>query len=148
MNTESALSLAGELLNLWAVEARTPEPNRLDVVLEVSTLLSAVKALVQAQWGYLAGITGLDLGVEAGAIEVLYHFCEGAAIVSLRVCTPRESASVPTICDIIPSASFYERELREMFGVVVEGLAGSEYLFLPDDWTEGVYPLRKDAAPG
>jgi Ni,Fe-hydrogenase III component G len=105
-----------------------------------------VKALTG--WGYLAGITGLDPGVEAGAMEVLYHFCEGAAVVTLRVRTPRENASVPTICEIIPSATFYERELREMLGVEVEGLADSEYLFLPDDWAKGVYPLRKDAAPG
>jgi Ni,Fe-hydrogenase III component G len=139
------LQSARELLASWTVEAKTPEPNRLDMVLEVSNLLKAVKALIEARWGYLAGITGLDLGVDAGPLEVLYHFCEGAAVVSLRVSTPRQSATVPTICEIIPSASFYERELREMFGVNVEGLARAEHLFLPDDWTEGVYPLRKDA---
>jgi Ni,Fe-hydrogenase III component G len=145
MTTESALQSAKELLASWTVEAKTPESNRLDILLEVSNLLKAVKALIEARWGYLAGITGLDLGVDAGVFEILYHFCEGAAIVSLRVSTPRQTASVPTICEIIPSASFYERELREMFGVNVEGLADSQHLFLPDDWTEGVYPLRKDA---
>lgn len=145
MNSESALKSAGERLARWTVEARTPEPNRLDIVLDVSNLVAAVRKLVEAQWGYLAGITGLDSGVEAATMEILYHFCEGAAVVSLRVSIPRQSASLPTICGVIPSASFYERELREMFGVNVAGLQGSEHLFLPDDWTEGVYPLRKDA---
>jgi ech hydrogenase subunit E len=33
----------------------------------------------------------------------------------------------------------------EMFGVVVEGTPNTNRLFLPDDWPDGVYPLRKDA---
>ncbi len=56
--------------------------------------------------------------------------------------------AVPTISPVIPPASFYERELREMFGVQVDGLPDATHLYLPDDWEEregGVYPLRKDA---
>jgi Ni,Fe-hydrogenase III component G len=111
-------------------------------------LLSAVKALVSIYWGYLAGITGLDLGVEIGQIEVLYHFCSGTAVVTLRVRTPRDHADVPSIATILPSANFYERELHEMMGVEIVGLANPNHLFLPDDWPDGVYPLRKDAALG
>ena len=50
---------------------------------------------------------------------------------------------VPTICDIIPSATLYERELMELFGVTVEGTPDPARLVLPDEWPEGVYPLRK-----
>jgi len=32
-----------------------------------------------------------------------------------------------------------------MLGVEVTGLTNTDHLFLPDDWREGVYPLRKDA---
>jgi Ni,Fe-hydrogenase III component G len=146
MNTDTELKTAGELLAAWTIEKTTPEPNRLDLIVEAGNLVPAVRALVDsAHWGYLAGITGLDLGLEAGLMEVLYHFCAGAAVVTLRVRTPRDDASVPSICDVIPSASFYERELREMMGVEVAGLTNRDHLFLPDDWTEDVYPLRKDA---
>lgn len=146
MNTDTALKTAGELLAEWAIETNTPEANRLDVVVEANALLAAVRALDDTRWGYLAGITGLDLGAEAGQLEVLYHFCAGAAVVTLRVRTPRDNAAVPSICDVLPAASFYERELREMLGVEVIGLSNLDHLFLPDDWPEGVYPLRKDAA--
>jgi NADH:ubiquinone oxidoreductase subunit C len=142
MNTESALETARTRLDPWLIEANKPEPNRLDVVLKDSDLAAAARAL--SDWGYLSAMTGLDLGMEANTMEVLYHFCEGAAVVTLRVHLLRESPSVPTLSEVIPSASFYERELHEMFGVTVEGLSDSSYLFLPDDWTEGVYPLRKD----
>jgi Ni,Fe-hydrogenase III component G len=145
MNTDTALKTAGDLLAAWTIETVTPEANRLDVVVDATNLLAAVKALDGARWGYLAGITGLDLGVEAGQLEVLYHFCAGAAVVTLRVHLPRDQAAVPSICDLLPAASFYERELREMMGVDVVGLTNLDHLFLPDDWPDGVYPLRKDA---
>jgi Ni,Fe-hydrogenase III component G len=39
----------------------------------------------------------------------------------------------------------FERELAEMFGILVFGIPNSYALYLPDDWEQGVYPLRKDA---
>lgn len=142
--TEARLQAARELLSAWSGEFQTPEAERVDVPLPVEDLLTAVKAL--DDWGYLAAITGLDLGVEAGQFDVLYHFCSGAAVVTLRVQTPREGASVPSVCGIIPSASVFERELSEMLGMTVEGTPDTSRLFLSDDWPDDVYPLRKDAA--
>jgi ech hydrogenase subunit E len=144
MTTEEALEKATELLKPWTKETNTPEDGRIDVILDAEDLLAAVEALHEARWGHLTSITGLDLGVNTGEIEVIYYFRRRAAVVGLRVRTPRESASVPSVCDIIPSASFFERELREMLGVEVVGTPHPRKLFLPDDWPEGVYPLRKD----
>lgn len=146
MDTDIALQRAGRLLAPWAQATRAPEHGRLDVVLAPDDLPAAVEALGEARWGYLTTITGRDLGVEAGELEVLYHFCAGAAIVTLRVYMPRAEASVPSVCPIIPSASFFERELSEMLGVDVIGTPNPDRLFLPDDWPDGVYPLRKDFA--
>ncbi|GAB4557581.1 MAG: hypothetical protein Kow0047_02020 [Anaerolineae bacterium] len=139
------LDKARELLQPWAQEVHAPEPNRLDVVVNASDLVSAVRALRDARWGYISAITGLDLGPEAGQIEALYHICHGPAVVTLRVRVPRDAAKVPSVCEVFPSASFFERELSEMLGVEVEGTPDPSRLFLPDEWPEGVYPLRKDA---
>ena len=138
------LQSAADLLAPWACESSTPEPGRLDVVVDAGDLLDAVKALHAAGAGYLAAITGLD-GGPAGAIEVLYHFCAGAAVLTLRVRAPRDAPSVPSLCAIIPSAGLFERELREMLGVEVAGLPDPSRLYIAEDWPEGVYPLRKDA---
>lgn len=137
------LGRAREWLAAWAVETQTPEANRLDVTVTAGNLLAAVEAL--QVWGYLSAITGLDGGREAGQLEVLYHFCSGAEVATLRVRTARKQASVPSICRLIPSAVVFERELREMFGITVIGIPNADPLFLPDDWGAGVYPLRKDA---
>jgi Ni,Fe-hydrogenase III component G len=145
MNTDQALEKGNQLLETWARATAMPEPGRLDVVVDAADLVSAVAALDEMGWGYLAALTGLDFS-EKGAFELLYHFCAGAAVLTLRVGIPREDPSVPSICGVIPSASVFERELSEMFGVTVVGTPDDSRLFIPDDWPEGVYPMRKDVA--
>jgi Ni,Fe-hydrogenase III component G len=147
MYTEQLLQTAESLLAPYTQATERPAANRLDVVVDVGELVTAVYSLHQSNWGYLAAVTGLDLGVESGELEVLYHFCAGAAVVGLRVKVDRRTAVIPTICPIIPSASFFERELIEMFGITVAGTPSTDHLFLPDNWPAGVYPLRKDFRP-
>lgn len=131
------------LIASWVKAQNEPEANRVDVGIDPADLVSVVRALTGAGWGYLAAITGLDLGPAAGEIEVLYHFCEGEAILTLRVRVPRDTAEVPSLLGVTAAAWLYEQELREMFGVKITGLPDTGYLFLPDDWREGDYPLRK-----
>ncbi len=142
--TITTIENARALLAAWTESAQTPEADRLDVVVTAGNLLAAVAVL--RQWGYLSAITGLDQGHEAGQLEVLYHFCSGAAVVTLRVSAARELPSVPSVCRLIPPAVVFERELREMFGITIIGIPNDDPLFLPDDWAQDVYPLRKDAA--
>jgi Ni,Fe-hydrogenase III component G len=144
MTTESLLEQAVGLIGSRATAQSTPEPGRIDLTVEAPQLVDAVQQIVSAHWGFLSAITGLDQGPEAGRIEALYHFCRDAAVVTLRVPLPREAPVIPSICGLIPSASLFERELMEMFGVVCDGTPDPRRLFLPDDWPDGTYPLRKD----
>ncbi len=145
MNIEQNLKNAEELLTVWNKETRHPESNRLDVVVTADDLRPAVTALHDARWGYLSAITGVDLGVASGQMEALYHFCSGPAITTLRVRVPRaEDVVVPTIEDIIPPATFFERELHETLGFHINGAQSNDRLFIPDDWPQDVYPLRAD----
>ncbi|WP_299029023.1 NADH-quinone oxidoreductase subunit C [uncultured Thermanaerothrix sp.] len=149
---EDLLNRALEAIRSWVQVEKTPQPNRVDVVIRREDLLTVVETLKQIQWGYLSAITGMDhpaveLGQEGSAqegyVEVLYHFCEKDKVLTLRVSVPYSDAVIPSICGILPSATLYERELSEMFGVQIEGTPDTNRLLLPDNWPEGVYPLRK-----
>jgi NADH:ubiquinone oxidoreductase subunit C len=169
MELNESFAKAELILAPWAAVFTHPTPDRLDVVIPANALVPAVTALVEAKWGYLSAITGLDHpgsaqpapeelrwqrlseDIEApveqesheGSLEALYHFCEGAGVLTLRV-TVRYTASVlPSICSIQPAATLYEREIMELFGVKIAGTPNSDRLLLSDDWPEGVYPLRK-----
>ncbi len=144
MTTEIFLQTAEKLLAPFAKTTTHPETNRLDVHIAVSDLPAAVTTMTDASWGYLSAITGMDLGEKGGAIEALYHFCEAAAVTTLRVQLPREGTpEIASISEQVPVASFFEREFSEMLGVHVVGTPDPSRLFLPDDWPEGVYPLRE-----
>jgi Ni,Fe-hydrogenase III component G len=149
--TENALRLAETLLGEWTVEVTQPESSRMDVYLNRSGFIPAVQALHSHHWGYLAAITGLDHPpvtaedgtTTGGEIEALYHFCHGAAVLTLRIRLPYSDPVIDTVCELIPSATLYERELMELFGVQITGTPDTDRLVLPDDWPDGVYPLRK-----
>lgn len=82
-------------------------------------------------------------------LEAKYHlelFWEDGESVSLIIGTsaPKEDPTLPTVTDVFPSALAYEREVQEFLGIRYEGIPDPRRLFLPDDWPEGVYPLRLD----
>jgi Ni,Fe-hydrogenase III component G len=139
------LQRAASLLSKWGAELTTPNPTRLDAQIAPQDLLDAAAALIHGRWGYLAAITGLDLGTKVDSLEMLYHFCAGAAIVTLRVRLPRAGGTVSSLHALIPAAHIFEREISEMFGVTFGGAPDTSRLFLADDWADGVYPLLKDA---
>ena len=150
MSAEEILTLAEGIVKSWdwATEVSRPRLDRLDVNVKVlKELLPIVVGLRVKRLGYLAAIMGIDLGPDANEMEVLYHFCPENVVITLRVRVPRSNASLPSLCEIIPNAEVFERELREMFGIEITGLHTTEHLYLPDDWPEGVYPLRRDFDP-
>jgi Ni,Fe-hydrogenase III component G len=150
MNTEEILTLATGLVKSWdwATEVSQPNPKQLDVKVKLlQELVPIVVALRVKRLGYLSAIVCLDLGPEANEMEVLYHFCPGDAIIALRVRIPRQGSTLPSLCDVVPGAESFERELREMFGIEITGLHTPDRLYLPDDWPDGVFPMRKDFDP-
>jgi NADH:ubiquinone oxidoreductase subunit C len=143
MTPEVLLDTAQQLLTEWAKATTKPTANRLDVQIEAADLPQAAQTLRQARWGFLTAITGLD-DIKTNELEVLYHFVNGAANVNLRVRIPRENASIPSVCSSFTGATFFERELSEMFGITVVGTPNPDRLFLPDQWPTDAPPLRKD----
>ncbi len=146
MDINTLLQSAQSLLAPWTDRVETPEPERVDVYLLAEKIVDAVQAMVNAGGWHLSAITGLDIPQSEdseGAIELLYHFCQGAAIVTLRIQVPYGLPEAPSICGVIPAATLYEREMIEMFGVILDGTPSRARLLLPDDWPDWVYPLRK-----
>jgi len=163
---QNLLDSAEELLKDLGIPTTRPEDFRLDASVVPANLSEVVKRIKGSRWGYLSTITGLDhpepesreskdrqwrhIQDEAmlddletsGAVEILYHFCNGAAVLTLRLLVSYSHATIPTISNLFSSATLYEMELAEMFGVRIQGIP-EEHLLLPEDWPKNVYPLRK-----
>lgn len=79
--------------------------------------------------------------------EILYHFSydKRGLTLSLRATIKdKTNPAIDTITDITRSAWWIEREIHELFGINFRNNDDLRTLLLPDDWPEGVYPLRKD----
>jgi Ni,Fe-hydrogenase III component G len=153
MDMEKLLKGAEDLLSPLGVQLSRPAEYQINAIVTVDTLIPAAKELTDAHWGYLSAITGLDKPAPAPAegekpgenhMEVLYQFCNGPAVTTLRVTIPYSKPVIPSVCGFLPMATLYEREIIEMFGITIEGTPNTDKLLLPDDWPDNVYPLRKE----
>ncbi len=56
----------------------------------------------------------------------------------------RDNLRYPSIQSKIPSATYYEREIHDMFGLIPEGNFDTRSLVLHEQWPDNLFPLRKD----
>ena len=110
--------------------------------IELTSLHKVVEDLVNGyDYARIVTITAVDMGEK---FEVIYHIDVQGEATSVRVEVPREKASIPTVTDLVPGALLFEREVSELFGIEFKGHPDPQHLLLPDDWPDGLYPLRKE----
>jgi len=99
-------------------------------------------AIKQMGFEGLSTITGMDLG---DSFSVIYHLSrEGKAVLNLRVSLKKDDPELNSVTAAFPNADIYERELMDLLGIRVNGLAKGHRYPLPDNWPKDSYPLRKD----
>lgn len=141
---EEAVEVLKDKLVDGILECKVPRPRRAYINVKPGRHREAISLLLKYidETG-ISTISGTDLGDE---IELNYHMrCGGAITIKNRV--PREKPWIRTITDLIPGASFYEREVFDLLGVMFERHPNLKRLMLPEDWNMGEYPLRKDWEP-
>jgi len=122
------------------LEVSVPRARRVFARIDGRKLREAIQFLRDEGFIHLSTITGLE--VEDG-IELLYHLNKEGTELTLRVKLPLNEAVAPSITDIILGAVLYEREVHDLLGVEFQGHLSLTPLILPDEWPEGVHPLRK-----
>jgi Ni,Fe-hydrogenase III component G len=123
-------------------EITNPARRRLFIKVAPRDLVQATTILRDAfTMTHVSTISGVDLGQ---AFEIIYHFSIPEADFNIRTEIPRDNPHVDSISPVIPGAILYERELQDMFGMVIDNIPDPRRLVLPDDWPDGEFPLRKD----
>lgn len=111
----------------------------------------AAEELMKISYPHLSCISGYDKGAESPDLRVQYIFsiyggvAKNEIMVIFSLDLPKNNAVLPTITDLMEGAAFTEHEKEEYLGIKIDGLAKAEHkFFLPQDFPENVYPLRKD----
>lgn len=137
--------LTSEIKDLELTERENCTPEAL--VVPVDNLIDVMRFLhgdSRCYFDMLSCLTGVDLGEEADAMEVIYHLnsIPKERSITIIVSLDRETPKVPSVMDIWRTADWHEREAYDLLGIHFEGHADMRRILLPNDW-EG-HPLRKD----
>ncbi|MGE5249596.1 MAG: NADH-quinone oxidoreductase subunit C [Bacteroidota bacterium] len=128
-------------------------PDQVTVSVELNSLPDVVEMLYYQQGGWLASVAANDERPLNGEFAIYYILSvEGKegdgdpekAYILVRAQIPPHQPEFPSVTPRVPAAVWYEREVRDMFGLQPVGMPDERRLVLPDDWPEGLYPLRKD----
>ncbi len=119
----------------------------LDVIImvgreDVHRLLETARSHSEMQFDFLRNLSGVDYEEN---LEVVYHLYSYSLKhnVTIRARVPNEDPWAPTASDIWQAADWYEREVRDMFGINFPGHPNLVPILLPDDMLDH-FPLRKD----
>lgn len=152
----SALTLEGILEVLHECDPETvigTSPNGARWIQVTSPKLLDVARLLKddprLRFEQLCCLTGVDLQKFPAAppcddLLCVYDFHSLALghSLALKVQVPRDAAEVPSVESLWGVASFFEREIYDLLGVVFAGNHDLRRILLPSDWIG--HPLRKD----
>jgi len=118
-------------------------PRRVSIEVSLDNFLAVFSYLAkELQFSHLCTITGLD---EQENLGFIYHLAgEAGVMLNLKTSAPKANPVIKSVTQYFPGAEIYERELVDLFGAQVEGLAPGHRYPLTDDWPFDQHPLRKD----
>jgi Ni,Fe-hydrogenase III large subunit/Ni,Fe-hydrogenase III component G len=94
----------------------------------------------------LLGLDERSVGGDGLAVEAILMRANGE-LSRFRASIPPGEPAYPSISSLVPAASWDEREMKDLFGIVPEGHPDPRRLVLHERWPRGYHPLRKDVDP-
>jgi Ni,Fe-hydrogenase III large subunit/Ni,Fe-hydrogenase III component G len=127
-------------------DAQEPVPGTLYLTVDKELIQPACCHLQDDLGGRFLISAGIDRRSREGCFSVTHIFSrdKDKQFICLRADVPENAAEVASITPWVAGANWSERECRDLLGVEAKGHPDPRRLILPDDWPEGVHPLRKD----
>jgi len=143
---EAVQQLKSSLGDAVVAESNTHGETTLEVHKEnLVAVLSLLKQAPEPGFEVLMDLTGVDYLTPEKRTKVVYwlHNPTNYQRIRIVVFVPRDAA-IPSVTHLWEGASWYERELFDLFGVRFEGHPDLKRILMPDDWKG--HPLRRDYA--
>jgi Ni,Fe-hydrogenase III large subunit/Ni,Fe-hydrogenase III component G len=131
-------------------------PDQVTLTVELNSLPDVVETAYYRLGGWLSTVVGNDERPLNNHYAVYYVLsvegngenggqADEKAYMVIRAMIPPHQPEFPAVSPKVPAAIWYEREVRDMFGIQPVGMQDQRRLVLPDDWPADLHPLRKDA---
>lgn len=141
---ESNTHFADDLQALHSVKVLESYIERLDLVVWIAPEqnLKAIKLLHARGYETLTEMSAIDYIEKKGGFEIFYQLLCYTRNTRLRLrCFLPLGQQIQSVSGVFGSANWSEREMFDMFGIIVANHPYLKRLIMPDDW-QG-HPLRK-----
>jgi Ni,Fe-hydrogenase III component G len=125
------------------VEILDERSNKVYIEIKQESLVKVASYIFKDLKARFNTASGVDM---RNHMEILYHFLieNINLLISLRVKLQKSKLEIDSLSPIFEGANWIEREIHEILGINFRGHPDLRRLLLPDDWPDGVYPLRRD----
>jgi NADH-quinone oxidoreductase subunit C len=142
---DSFLSVVKPLCRTEPVIDDTASPKAIKIAdLDLVLVMDTLYRDPTTYFDMLSCITGIDNGVQAATMEVVYNLYSIPYHhhLMIKVTLPRDRPEIDSVSHIWKTANWHEREVFDMYGISFKNHPDLRRILMPADW-EG-YPLRKD----
>jgi len=128
------------------LSATQPYADTLHFVVDRKAMRSVADGLVNQLHARFLISVGTDKRPLSGDFGIVHIFSldRDHLYVLVESPIPEDDLRIDSITPVVPGADWAEREFQDAVGVHPEGHPDPRRLLLPDDWPEGVHPLRRD----
>jgi len=132
-----------ELSKHVAIEKAYIQRGQLLVIVSASDIVATLKVLKEnLAYNQLSEMSAIDYIAQRGGFEMFYQLLSMSKAKRVRVkCFVKEGDKIESVSSLYNSANWAEREMYDMFGVVVNNHPMLKRIMMPDDWVG--HPLRK-----
>lgn len=143
-DTDGLQRLAGVVGGDEVVLGTDVRGTRAELHVRPDAIVDVLEALRAEGYTMLMSLHGLDYFPQETRFGVVYELLsmQEQDRVSVKVRVPLEDPHVPSVTDRWPTASFQEREVYDMFGVIFDGHPDLRRILLPEDYIG--HPQRRD----
>ncbi len=113
--------------------------------------IKALELMKEDAYEILCELSAIDFIESKGGFEIFYQLLSMSKRKRARIkCFLPNSQSIKSAVSVYKSANWSEREMYDMFGIIIEGHPCLKRLLMPDDWHGHpllkTYPLQGDEA--
>ncbi len=140
------LAQVKKLLGQDKILSRTPYPAEIHLETGKDDIPHLAVTMCR-DWGFcLIQLLANDERETRGGFMLYYTFAhdQGKFCVTVGCPVAADQPVFPSITPDVPAAHWYEREIRDLFGLEPQGHPDTRRLALHKDWPKRVFPLRRD----
>ncbi|HEX3010643.1 MAG TPA: NADH-quinone oxidoreductase subunit C [Syntrophomonadaceae bacterium] len=143
---EEMIKRLSECENVIIKNVEGTNQRQIGLTVDKDSILKFTEHVFKKLKGRIVNIIATDRTQITGKYDLtyIYNFQAEDVVLLVRVEIDPADPRVDSISGIIPGAIWFEREFKDMMGIVPVNHPDPRRLILADDWPEGLHPLRKD----